>query len=127
MLPKPQSCVGCLFSCPPLGSMNGYVPQDGDGSNGVLVVLEAAGADEELAGIPTVGAAGQFLWNQLHRIGIEREGFRIHNVLSCRPPKNLLSKMPYEASVIASCAPNLDATITAHVEYCHKVTNHPVI
>src|SRR5258708_5252750 len=107
MLQKPDTCRQCYGSC---WGMSGYVPADGSGDNGCLVILEAAGADEEVAGITTVGAAGSFLWNQLHQVGIEREGFRIHNVLSCRPPKNLLSKMPYEASVIASCAPNLDAT-----------------
>ncbi len=127
MLLKPDSCIGCLFSCPPYGSMEGYVPANGPGSNGCLVVLEAAGADEAVAGIPTVGAAGQYLWNQLHRVGIERDGFRVHNVLSCRPPNNKLSKMPYEASVIASCAPLLDATITEHALHCKTLGKISVI
>ena len=107
--------------------MYGYVPQNGNGSNGVLVILEAAGADEEIAGIPTVGSAGQYLWNELHRNGIEREGFRIHNVLSCRPPGNHLAKAPYEYEAIQHCAPLLDATITEHVEHAKAVGRTPII
>lgn len=124
MILKPDSCKSCYgwrWGC------DGYVPADGTGDNGCLVVLEAAGEDEAAAGIPTVGRAGQFLWNKLHAVGIEREGFRIHNVLSCRPPKNLLSKMPYEAQVIQTCAPLLDLTIQQHVDHCKVVNRTPVM
>ena len=43
MIRKPQSCSGC-----PLHghSTTGFVPATGSGDNGVLIVLEAAGADE---------------------------------------------------------------------------------
>lgn len=125
MLTKPdfpcRQCYGWRWGC------DGYVPADGTGDNGVLVVLEAAGEDEANCGIPTVGRAGQFLWNKLHGVGIEREGFRIHNCLSCRPPKNLLSKMPYEHDVITSCAPLLDATIYAHADHARSMGKTPVI
>lgn len=124
MLNKPDHCRSCVgWSWGP----QGYVPANGSGDNGCLVILEAAGADEAIAGIPTVGAAGQYLWNQLHRVGIERDNFRVHNVLSCRPPDNKLTKMPYEAEVIASCAPLLDATIVEHVSHCKLVGRTPVI
>lgn len=76
------------------------------------MVLEAAGADEEVEGRPVVGKAGQYLFQQLARAGVEREMFRIHNVLSCRPPGNKLAGMPWEKAAIAHCAPNLDATIS---------------
>lgn len=124
MLLKPDHCKSCYgwnWGC------SGYVPADGTGDNGILVVLEAAGEQEAESGIPTVGAAGQFLWNQLHRVGIEREGFRIHNVLSCRPPQNKLTKMPYELQVINHCAPLLDQTIQAHVKHCKEIGKNPVI
>ena len=91
--------------------MHGFVPADSEGTEGVLMVLEAAGADEELEGRPVVGKAGQYLFQQLRRAGVEREMFRIHNVLSCRPPGNKLAGMPWEREAIAKCAPNLDATI----------------
>lgn len=124
MLPKPDSCKACYGSC---WGMSGYVPAAGTGDNGVLVVLEAAGEAEAEAGVPTVGPAGSFLWNQLHRAGIERDDFRIHNVLSCRPPKNVLAGAPYEGSVIQRCAPLLDATIEAHVKHCQEANKTPVI
>lgn len=91
--------------------MKGYVPADGTGSNGVLVVLEAGGEEEAEKGRPTVGKAGLYLWSQLARVGLERDEFRVHNVLSCRPPGNKLSGESYEDLAIATCAPLLDATI----------------
>lgn len=107
--------------------MSGYVPADGTGDNGVLVVLEAAGEEEAKVGRPTMGKAGFFLWHNLKRVGVEREGFRIHNVLSCRPPDNKLAGMWYESAVIEKCAPNLDATISQHVAHRRAVGKTPVI
>jgi uracil-DNA glycosylase family 4 len=104
------------------------VPAEGTGSNGVLVVLEAAGEQEAYSGLPTVGKAGQFLWQNLARAGIDREGFKIHNVLSCQPGlHNKLAGMPYEAAVIEHCAPNLDATILEMREQCKRNGKHLVI
>lgn len=116
-LKKPEACQGCVGWG---WGHDGFVPADGTGKNGVLVVLEAAGEDESEAGVPTVGRAGLYLWSQLQRAGIEREGFRIHNVLSCRPPGNKLAKMAYEQDAIAKCAPNLDATITDMHSRCRE-------
>jgi uracil-DNA glycosylase family 4 len=127
MLPKPSSCEGCPLFCQPHGKQLGYVPASGTGSNGVLIVLEAAGEDEERAGMPVVGRAGQFMWQHLGSVGIEREGFRIHNVLSCRPPDNKLLKMPYTEAAIAHCSPNLDNTIRDHVLHCNDIGRTPVI
>lgn len=114
MLSKPDYCRSCIL----YGNGQGYVPADGQGSNGVFVVLEAAGADEEAEGRPTVGRAGHYLWSQLARVGLERDDFRIHNVLSCRPPDNKLAKMPYEAAAIDHCSPLLDATIFDMQQRC---------
>jgi uracil-DNA glycosylase family 4 len=105
----------------------GYVPADGSGDNGVLIVLEAAGEDEATQGRPVVGRAGQFMWTHLQRIGLERDGFRIHNVLSCRPPDNKLLKMPYTEAAIEHCAPNLDETIHTHIAHCRGAGKTPVI
>lgn len=127
MLSKPTSCFGCPLSCSPLGSMQGYVPASGTGENGVLIVAEAAGENEVIEGMPLVGKAGYFLFQNLARVGIEREGFRVHNVLSCRPPNNQLSKMSYEDSVIQACAPLLDGTILDHGAQCRQSGKTPVI
>lgn len=127
MLIKPESCNGCPLYTLPFGSNYGYVPADGTGDNGVLIILEAAGADEAEAGRPVVGKAGQYLWQQLKRVGLERDNFRVHNVLSCQPPGNKLIDMPYEADAVAHCAPNLDKTIADHKAHCAAVGKTPVI
>jgi uracil-DNA glycosylase len=127
MLNKPSSCSGCPLYELPYGKKVGYVPADGTGDNGVLVILEAAGEHEEEKGIPTVGKAGYFLWQNLKRIGIEREGFRIHNVLSCRPPDNKLIGMPWEEQCIKHCAPNLDKTIQDHKAHALSLGRTPVM
>lgn len=119
-LPKPNSCSGCMLSCLPWGNNHGFVPASGEGTSGVLIVAEAAGADETEAGMPMVGKAGHYLFQQLARVGLERDMFRIHNVLSCQPPGNKIVKMPYEAAAIAHCAPNLDATIADMKDRCRR-------
>lgn len=111
MHPKPVSCLGCPLQ--PLNGGAGWVGASGSGSNGILLVGEAAGADEERVGRPFVGAAGFYLDRLLKRAGLDREAFRIHNVLSCRPPGNNLLGAPYEHSAIRHCAPNLDHTVSS--------------
>lgn len=92
-----------------------------------MIVAEAAGEDEARDGIGLVGKAGQYLWSQLQRVGIEREGFRVSNVLYCRPPNNELIKMPYTEEAIARCAPNLDNDIRDHVSRCAAMGRTPVL
>ncbi|MGE5154729.1 MAG: uracil-DNA glycosylase [Bdellovibrio bacteriovorus] len=62
----------------------------GVGSRGaqLLVIGEAPGADEDRAGEPFVGRAGQLLNRMLAAIGLEREQVYIANILKCRPPGN---------------------------------------
>lgn len=107
MLAKPPSCV----TCPLYGDGKGFVPADGVNALGVLIVGEAAGETEAALGKPFVGAAGSYLNRVLKRAALKREDFRVHNVLSCRPPDNKLLGMPYEEAAISHCRPNLDATI----------------
>lgn len=123
MLIKPESCKGCVL----YGNGCGFVPASGSGDNGVLIVLEAAGEHEAKEGIPVVGKAGYYLFQALKRVGIEREQFRIHNILSCRPPNNKLAGMHYEQSAITFCAPNIDRTIKDHIEHAKSVGKTPVI
>lgn len=120
MLAKPSHCTSCVL----YGNGCGYVPADGSGDNGVLIVAEAAGENEAADGAPLIGKAGYYLFQQLQRCGIEREGFRIHNVLSCRPPDNKLAKMAYEQDAISHCAPLLDATIQDMRGRCQKNGKH---
>lgn len=109
MIPKPETCRGCVGY--DWSSRLGFVPAHGDGTAGVLLVFEAAGADEEAEGRPMVGAAGFTLNRLIRRAGLTRDMFRIHNVLSCRPPGNRLAGEPYERAAIARCRQYLDRTI----------------
>src|SRR6266853_4156914 len=119
MLPKIGLCESCVgYNWYPAGS--GFVPASGSGENGVLVVAEAAGEHEQNEGMPLVGKAGYYTWQNLQRVGIERDGFKIHNVLSCRPPENKLVKMAYQDEAINHCAPFLDRTIKEMQELCKK-------
>lgn len=115
MLLKVEHCKSCVGASWP---DKGFVPASGTGDNGVLIVGESAGESESFEGVPLTGKPGYFLFQQLSRIGVEREGFRIHNVLSCRPPLGRLFKTPYEEPAINHCAPLLDQTIAEMQERC---------
>ena len=124
---KPSSCQGCQLHSGEWGKATGYVPASGTGNNGVMLVAEAAGEQEEIDGIGLIGPAGQYLWSQLQRTGIERDGFRVSNVLSCRPPNNELIKMPYTEGAIAHCHQNLTRDIDTHVSHAHSLGRTPVL
>jgi uracil-DNA glycosylase len=112
LLNKPaEICSRCPLYSGPFGKKVGFSLPDGKMTSGVAIVAEALGADEEKEGLPLVGASGYTLFQQLARIDIERDQFRILNVLSCRPPDNKLVKMPYEQAAIACCTPILDKNL----------------
>lgn len=110
---KPAGCSGC-----PLHHLGqGFALTDGKGTSGVLVVAEALGEDEARRGIPLVGRSGQ-TWDRLVSrttdpvLGkLTRDHFKIHNVISCRPPDNLLVKAPYESAAIEHCRRYLEETL----------------
>jgi DNA polymerase len=62
---------------------------DGPDKVRLLFVGEAPGEQEDLTGVPFVGAAGQLLTDIIEKgIGIPRSQVAIANVLKCRPPGN---------------------------------------
>jgi DNA polymerase len=74
----------------------------------VLVVGEGPGADEDAAGRPFVGKAGQLLDRMLASIALTRQkNCYIANVVKCRPPQN---RDP-EPDEIVSCGPFLSRQI----------------
>jgi uracil-DNA glycosylase family 4 len=75
----------------------------------LMFVGEAPGADEDLQGLPFVGAAGKLLNNLLSKLGLRREEVYIANVIKSRPPGN---RDP-EADEIAACLPFLKKQIQA--------------
>lgn len=60
----------------------------GDPDARLMFVGEAPGKNEDLQGLPFVGAAGQLLDELLAGIGLNRSETYIANVLKCRPPGN---------------------------------------
>jgi uracil-DNA glycosylase family 4 len=54
----------------------------------LVFVGEGPGRDEDLAGRPFVGAAGQLLDRIIEAMGLNREDVYICNVVKCRPPDN---------------------------------------
>lgn len=77
------------------------VPGDGMGTARVMLVGEAPGRNEDLAGKPFVGAAGQVLSTALKKAGWSREELYITNLVKCRPPHNR-DPLPDE---LAACRP----------------------
>jgi uracil-DNA glycosylase len=64
------------------------VPGEGDPNAEVLLIGEAPGFHENQQGRPFVGAAGQFLEQLLHSVGLTRRDVFIANVIKHRPPDN---------------------------------------
>ncbi len=69
----------------------------------VMVIGEAPGADEDAAGEPFIGRAGQLLTKMLEAVNFSRDEVFITNILKSRPPNNRDPK-PEE---VAACEPYL--------------------
>ncbi len=84
-----EEMVNCT-SCKMRKSCTQVVTAAGQRKNPALMIIgEAPGQQEDEAGEPFVGAAGQSLRAVLRSTGIlTRENTLITNVLKCRPPKN---------------------------------------
>jgi DNA polymerase len=54
----------------------------------VLLIGEAPGEKEDLAGHPFVGTAGKLLDELLSSAGLGRDDVFITNIVACRPPRN---------------------------------------
>ena len=64
------------------------VVSDGTPHAKLVFVGEAPGRDEDLRGVPFVGAAGQLLTKMIGAMGLSRADVYICNVLKDRPPAN---------------------------------------
>ena len=54
----------------------------------ILFVGEAPGHNEDLQGLPFVGAAGKNLDKLLAQVGLSLDDIYVTNILKCRPPEN---------------------------------------
>ncbi len=75
----------------------------------LMFVGEGPGQEEDRAGEPFVGAAGQLLTRMIEAMRLAREAVYIANVVKCRPPGN---RTP-EPDEIATCLPFLKRQIAA--------------
>ncbi|HYS71571.1 MAG TPA: uracil-DNA glycosylase [Thermoplasmata archaeon] len=85
------------------------VPGEGPPHAPFLLIGEAPGRSEDLAGRPFRGAAGKLLDEALRRAGIRRDRTFITNAVKCHPPGNRRPK----AGELAACRPYLLAQIVA--------------
>lgn len=82
-----EEIVTCK-KCPLHLSRTNAVPGWGKSRNGIALVGEAPGREEDAKGIPFVGRGGKLLDELLRKVGLLREDVYITNVVKCRPPGN---------------------------------------
>lgn len=94
---------------------------DGNSDAGIVFIGEAPGKQEDLQGLPFVGASGKFLSEMLASIGLQRSDVYITNIVKYRPPDNRdplpqekAEFMPYLASQLAIIKPKLIVTLGRH-------------
>jgi len=73
----------------------------------LMFIGEAPGRDEDLAGEPFVGRAGQLLTDIIKAMKMTREQVYIANVIKCRPPEN---RNP-EPDEMEACRPYIERQI----------------
>ncbi|MGA3217126.1 MAG: uracil-DNA glycosylase [Acidimicrobiales bacterium] len=99
--------LGCV-ACPLATGRTNVVFSAGNPAAGLMLVGEAPGHDEDLAGEPFVGRSGQLLDKLLaEELGIDRTGCYIANVVKCRPPGNR-DPLPLE---VATCRHFLESQV----------------
>lgn len=112
--------VRTCHRCPLAEGRTQTVFGDGNPQARVLIVGEAPGKNEDLQGVPFVGAAGKYLNELLGIAGLSREDVFIANVLKCRPPGNRDPRV----EEIECCTPFLrEQTRTIDPEYIVTLGN----
>lgn len=94
---------------------------DGNPNAEMVFIGEAPGKNEDLQGLPFVGAAGKFLNEMLASIGLSRKDIYITNIVKYRPPANRdpsieekLAFLPYLRSQLEVIKPKLVVTLGRH-------------
>ncbi len=82
-----RECEGCT-KCDLHKTRTNCVFGIGNRQTNIMFVGEAPGENEDLTGIPFVGAAGKLFDKFLCAVDIPRDEIYIANILKCRPPKN---------------------------------------
>lgn len=112
--------------CPDLAaSATQLVFGDGNPDSEIVFIGEAPGKNEDLQGIPFVGAAGKFLNEMLETINLKREDIYITNIVKYRPPNNRdplpeekKDFLPYLQKQMEIIKPKLIITLGRHSMEC---------
>src|ERR1700722_15529232 len=98
---------------------------DGNPDSDIVFIGEAPGKNEDLKGLPFVGAAGHFLDEMLAGIGLKRSSVYITNIVKYRPPGNRdpfpdekQAFMPYLRRQLEIIKPKLVVTLGRHSLGC---------
>lgn len=98
---------------------------DGNPDSEIVFVGEAPGKNEDLQGVPFVGAAGKFLNEMLEMIDLKREDIYITNIVKYRPPNNRDPEpdekkafLPYLQSQLEVIQPKVVVTLGRHSMNC---------
>lgn len=88
-LPAVSALATACAACPDLvASRTTVVPGAFPADAELLIVGEAPGAQEDLAGVPFIGKAGLLLDRLLAEVGLDRDRIAVTNVVKCRPARN---------------------------------------
>jgi len=99
----------------------------------IMFIGEGPGEEEDLQGLPFVGAAGQLLNRILNKMGLPREEVYIANIVKCRPPGNrdpesdeVNSCLPFLKKQIESIRPKVIITLGRVATRCLLGTQAPL-
>jgi len=79
-----KNCEGCVLHATRCNT----VPGSGNPQAKIMLVGEGPGAEEDIAGVPFVGASGKLINEGLEGAGLSRADVFITNIIKCRPPSN---------------------------------------
>lgn len=82
-----EQCLRCQ-KCALAEKRHNVVFGDGNPNADIMFIGEGPGEQEDLTGVPFVGAAGQLLDQMLAIIDLDRSRYYIANIVKCRPPRN---------------------------------------
>jgi DNA polymerase len=102
-----ETTLAGFDGCPLKATAKNLCFYRGATKSALMLIGEAPGRDEDLAGKPFVGRAGQLLDKMLAAIGLTEEDVHITNIVYWRPPGNR-TPTPQEAQV---CRPFLERQI----------------
>jgi len=88
LLEKINEEIKSCKKCPLSETRINAVPGSGNEKAKIMFIGEAPGRNEDIQGLPFVGAAGKFLDELLNEINLSRNDVFITNVAKCRPPNN---------------------------------------